>query len=146
MAATLIDTNVLLRLLQPQNTQYSIATAAVSKLRRRRADLCVAPQNLVEFWAVATRPVINNGLGMSPLTIAGELKVINGLFRLPEGKAGVAGAWEMLVGKHLVSGKQAHDAHLAAVMLVYGVTDILTFNTLDFRRYPGITVLGPAQF
>src|SRR5580704_12548116 len=74
MAATLIDTNVLLRLLQPQYTQYSIATAAVSELRRRRADLCVATQNLVEFWAVATRPVVTNGLGMSPLTIAGELR------------------------------------------------------------------------
>jgi predicted nucleic acid-binding protein len=52
----------------------------------------------------------------------------------------------MLVGTHLVSGKQAHDAHLVAVMLVYAVTDILTFNIADFRRYPGITVLDPAQF
>jgi predicted nucleic acid-binding protein len=63
-----------------------------------------------------------------------------------EGKPGVSGAWEKLVGKHLVSGKLAHDAHVAAVMLVYAVTDILTFNIADFRRYPGITVLDPAQF
>jgi predicted nucleic acid-binding protein len=83
---------------------------------------------------------------MSPLTITGELRALNGLFRLLEGKSGVAGAWEMLVGTHLVSGKQAHDAHLVAVMLVYAVTDILTFNIADFRRYPGITVLDPAQF
>jgi predicted nucleic acid-binding protein len=146
MAATLIDTNVLLRLWQPRHPQYSIAAAAVTELRKQRADLCVARQNLVEFWVVATRPVINNGLGMSPLTITGELRALNGLFRLLEGKSGVAGAWEMLVGTHLVSGKQAHDAHLVAVMLVYAVTDILTFNIADFRRYPGITVLDPAQF
>ena len=145
MAITLIDTNVLLRLLQPQHPQYSIAAAAVAELRKQRSDLCVAPQNLVEFWVVATRPVVNNGLGMSPLTIAGELRALNGLFRLLEGKSGVAGAWETLVGKHLVSGKQAHDAHLVAVMLVYAVTDILTFNIADFRRYPAITVLDPAQ-
>ncbi|MGD0120444.1 MAG: type II toxin-antitoxin system VapC family toxin [Candidatus Binatus sp.] len=146
MAVTLIDTNVLLRLLQPRHHQYSIAAAAVGELRKQRADLCVAPQNLVEFWVVATRPVVNNGLGMSPLMIAGELRALNGLFRLLEGKPGVAGAWEMLVGKHLVSGKQAHDAHLVAVMLVYAVTSILTFNIADFQRYPGITVLDPAQF
>jgi predicted nucleic acid-binding protein len=146
MAATLIDTNVLLRLLQPRHPQYPIAAAAVAQLRKQRADLCVAPQNLVEFWVVATRPVINNGLGMSPLTITGELRALNGLFRLLEGKSGVAGAWEMLVGKHLVSGKQAHDAHLVAVMLVYAVTDILTFNIADFQRYPGVTVLDPARF
>src|ERR1700683_5449942 len=146
MAVTLIDTNVLLRLLQPLHPQYSIAATAVAELRKQRADLCVAPQNLVEFWVVATRPVVNNGLGMSPLMIAGELRALNGLFRLLEGKPGVAGAWEMLVGKHLVSGKQAHDAHLVAVMLVYAVTSILTFNIADFQRYPGITVLDPAQF
>ena len=64
----------------------------------------------------------------------------------PNKLPGVAGAWEMLVGKHLVSGKQAHDAHLVAVMLVYAVTSILTFNIADFQRYPGITVLDPAQF
>jgi len=110
MAVTLIDTNVLLRLLQPRHSQYSIAATAVSELRRQRADLCVAPQNLVEFWVVATRPTANNGLGMSPLTTAGELRALSGIFRLLEGKSGIAGAWEMLVGKHLVSGKQAHDA------------------------------------
>ena len=146
MAVTLIDTNVLLRLLQPQHSQYSTAVAAVAELRRQRVDLCLAPQNLVEFWAVATRPLVNNGLGMTPRMVAGELRALNGLFRLLEGKPGVAGAWETLVGKHLVWGKQAHDAHLVAVMLVYAVTSILTFNIADFQRYPGITVFDPAQF
>jgi predicted nucleic-acid-binding protein len=65
-AATLVDTDVLLRLLQPQHPQYSTAAKAVAELRQQRVDLCIAPQNLVEFWVVATRPVANNGLGMSP--------------------------------------------------------------------------------
>ena len=146
MALTLIDTNVLLRLLQPRHPQYSIASTVLAKLRDRGADLCIAPQNLVEFWVVATRPVVNNGLGISPLTIAGEVHALSVLFRLLEGKPGVASAWETLAGKHLVSGKQAHDAHLVAVMLVHAVTDILTFNIADFQRYPGITALDPAQF
>ena len=30
-------------------------------------------------------------------------------------------------------------------MLVHGVTHILTFNDKDFRRYPQITVLTPAD-
>jgi predicted nucleic acid-binding protein len=144
-AVTLIDTNVLLRLLQPQHPQYSIAAAAVAELRKQGVDLSVALQNLVEFWVVATRPVANNGLGMSPLTISGELWALNGLFRLLEGKPGVAGVWERLVGAHLISGKQAHDAHLVAVMLVHGVTSILTFNIADFQRYPDITVLDPEK-
>ena len=142
----LTDTNISLRLLQPQHPQSSMAATAVAELRARGADLCIAPQNLVEFWVVATRPVPLNGLGMSPLMATGEVRKLRGFFRLLEGKSGVADAWERLVAKHLVSGKLAHDAHLVAVMQVYSVTDILTFNGADFRRFPGITILDPAQF
>ena len=44
------------------------------------------------------------------------------------------------------SGKLAHDAHLVAVMQVYGITEILTLNGVDFRRFPGIAVREPAEF
>jgi predicted nucleic acid-binding protein len=142
--ATLVDTNILLRLLQPQHPQYPVASAAIAELRKQKTDLCIAPQNLVEVWVVATRPVANNGLGISPLRIAGELQALHVLFRLLEGKGGIIRAWERLVGTYLISGKLAHDAHLVAVMEAYGVTDILTFNVADFERFPGITVLDPA--
>ncbi len=78
--------------------------------------------------------------------MAAQWRRLAGTFRLLEGKPGVAAAWEALVVRHGISGKQAHDAHLVAIMQVYEVTDILTFNGSDFRRYPGIQVLDPAQF
>jgi len=142
---TLVDSNVLLRLLQPHHSQYPAAARALSQLHNQNADLCVAPQNLVEFWVVATRPIPNNGLGLSPLIVAGQVRVLRSLFRLLEGNAGVADAWEKLVGGHLVSGKLAHDAHLVAVMQIYGVPSILTFNGGDFQRFSGITILDPDQ-
>src|SRR5580693_3293519 len=106
---TLVDTNVLLRLLQPEHAQYAIATTALAGLRQQESDLCIARQNLVEFWVVATRPVAENGLGMSPLVTAGEVRVLRDLFRVLEGRPGIADAWESLVSSHLVCGKQAHD-------------------------------------
>src|ERR1022692_1667670 len=109
--AALIDTKVLLRLLQPKHSQNSIAAQTITELRPQTTDLCTALQNPVEFWVVATRPVPVNGFGMSPLMVTGEVQKLRGLFRLLEGKPGVADAWERLVGKHLVSGKLAHDAH-----------------------------------
>ena len=142
---TLADTNVLLRLLQPEHPQYQIAAMALAGLRRQESDLCIAPQNLVEFWAVETRPVKENGLGLSPLTTAGEVRVLRDLFRVLEGKPGIAEAWEKLVSGHLVSGKQAHDAHLVAVMNVHGVRRILTFNGADFRRYGSVEVIAPSS-
>ena len=51
---TLVDTNILLRSLHPEHPHYAIAQDAIATLRRRDM-LCIAPQNLIEFWAVATR-------------------------------------------------------------------------------------------
>jgi predicted nucleic acid-binding protein len=83
---------------------------------------------------------------MTPPMVTGEVQKLRGLFRLLEGKRGTAEAWEILVSKYQVSGKLAHDAHLVAIMQVYSVTDILTFNGSDFRRFPGITILDPSNF
>jgi len=142
---TLVDTNVLLRLLQPEHPQCAVASMALAALRRQESELCIARQNLVEFWVVATRPIAENGLGMSPLMTAGEVRVLRDLFRVLEGKSGIAEAWEKLVSVHMVSGKQAHDAHLVSVMNVHGVRRILTFNGADFRRYDSVEVIVPSS-
>lgn len=52
--------------------------------------------------------------------------------------------WEKLVTTDKVIGKPSHDARLVAAMLAHGVTHLLTFNDVDFRRYAEITVLAPA--
>jgi len=81
---------------------------------------------------------------MTPSTAIPE-SATRSVFYLLDGAAGIADAWTKLVSHHLVSGKQAHDAHLAAAMGAYGVQQLLTFNGDDFKRYPGIIVLHPAQ-
>jgi len=40
---------------------------------------------------------------------------------------------------------KVYDARLAAVANVHGVSGILTFNTVDFKRYSNITALHPAS-
>jgi len=42
-------------------------------------------------------------------------------------------------------GVQVHDARLAAVMKVYGVTRLLTFEKGNFTRFQGITVVAPSD-
>ena len=80
---------------------------------------------------------------MSPLRVADEIRRLRNLFRLLEGAVGIADAWEKLVTGHLVSGKQAHDAHLVAAMNVYKVRRLLTFNGDDFKRFGEIEVIVP---
>jgi predicted nucleic acid-binding protein len=53
--------------------------------------------------------------------------------------------WESIVIQHRVTGKPTHDARLVAAMQLHGLNSILTFNTGDFTRYPGIEVVHPAD-
>ena len=50
-----------------------------------------------------------------------------------------------LVVTHGVLGVQVHDARLVAVMNVYNVRRILTFNGRDFARYPSIRSVHPQE-
>src|SRR5215469_15689895 len=138
MAGVLTDTNVLLRSLYPEHPQYGAAENALASLRLRNESLCVAPQNLIEFWTVATRPREGNGLGMPPARAANEIAALRQFFRLLPATPEVFEAWQEIVVSLGISGRQTHDAHLVAVMKIYSVTNILTFNGSDFRRYPGI--------
>jgi len=141
----LIDTNVLIRIQQPRHPLYSIANSAIRKLLRQGGELHIVPQNLVELWAVATRPIAYNGLGLTTAAAIVELARLKRLFLLLPETAAVFPAWEALVSRYQVSGKPTHDARLVAAMQVHGLTSILTFNTSDFRRYVDIEVVDPTS-
>ena len=78
----LLDTNILTRSAQPGHPMHKDAVDGLDMLRTRGEELCVVPQNLIEFWAVATRPVSANGLGMTTGQTQAELARIKSLFRL----------------------------------------------------------------
>lgn len=141
--AILIDTNVLLRSLQPHHPHCAMVERAVSALRTRNETLNVAAQNLIEFWAVATRPATENGLGMTVEMATRELAVLKRLFALLPETAWVFEEWERLVTTHRVSGKNTYDARIVAVIKVHGITRILTFNVQDFTRFEDISAVHP---
>jgi predicted nucleic acid-binding protein len=140
--AVLLDTNILLRLVQPHSPHAPIAERALAALRLQNEELQITSQNLVEFWAVATRSVIENGLGYSIEQATAQVVDLKRFFNLlPE--VPLQSEWERLVTQYRVSGKNAHDARLVAAMAVHGMNAILTFNTQDFTRYAGIAIIDP---
>lgn len=139
----LADTNILLRWVSPADPQHSLAVNSVKALQRRGEVVHITPQNLIEFWGVATRPVAVNGLGMSSAEAEREVESLEQLFPLVPDSSTVYAQWKKLVSAAGVSGVKVHDARLAAVMLVNGLTHVLTFNTDDFKRFPGITAVNP---
>ncbi len=143
--SVLVDTNLILRLTDPADPSHQQAADAVAALEAAGENLCLVPQCLYEFWAVATRPTASNGLGLSPTAASAALTGLRARFQVLDDTAAILPEWERLVVAHSVLGKNAHDARLAAAMLVHGVTHLLTFNDGDFRRFAGITVLTPAS-
>ena len=51
----LLDTNVLARMTAPSDPDCSLARHAMHLLFASGEQLVIVPQNLYEFWAVATR-------------------------------------------------------------------------------------------
>lgn len=141
----LVDTNILIRLTNIGDPDHSLAEAAIHNLRKQKFVAFMVPQNLYEYWAVATRPIAVNGLGLSATEAAVEVANFKRLFFICEDEPQIRDAWEFLVTTHAVVGKTSHDARIVAAMKVHGMVDILTFNKPDFQRFPGINVITPQE-
>ena len=139
----LVDTNILLRLVQKNSPMHLDTQRAILKLKKQGEFLCIIPQNIVEFWAVATRPLDKNGLGLSITQAEEESEKLKKIFILELDTPQIFTEWESLVIKYQVMGKQVHDARLAAAMVAHNITHLLTFNVDDFKRFSDIVVVDP---
>ena len=140
----LVDTNILLRSAQPNHPLCSEAVHAVSGLFRRGDSVYFCSQNIAEFWNVATRPTEKNGLGLSIHEVVKEVASIENLLTLLPDIPAIYPEWKRIVAQHAVQGVRVHDARLVAVMSIYGLDILLTFNTTDFKRYPNLSLLHPS--
>ena len=139
----LLDTNILTRSAQQTHALHPVAVDAVAELRRQGKAPCLVPQNIVEFWVVATKTVAANGLGLSIAEAEDELLKIEQLFAVLPDPPNLIDKWKELVVRYAVSGTKAYDVRLVAAMEIHGIPEILTFNSTDFTRYSGISVHSP---
>jgi len=143
----LLDTNILTRWVNTASREHKTAAGALRKLREDGHVPCLVPQNLYEFWVVATRPIAANGLGMSASDVRAEIdRFTSGLFNLMLDERAIFEKWKELVTTHAVIGKPAHDARLAAAMFRHKLTHVLSFDKTGFSRFNGIIVVEPAEF
>jgi len=57
----LLDTNILLRWIKPDDRDYQLVTSAVEAMLLADAVLCYTSQNVGEFWNTCTRALDRNG-------------------------------------------------------------------------------------
>lgn len=141
--AIFIDTNILLRAVQPSHPMHPVALRALETLLAGEEPLFIAIQNVAEFWNAATRPLVHNGLGLTVEKASEEIHRLEGFFQILSENAGSYEAWKTLLITHRVSGAQVHDARIAAVMKTSGIRKIVTFNIHDFVRFADIEAVHP---
>jgi predicted nucleic acid-binding protein len=118
----LVDSNVLLRLLQRGDPLHALVRAALRTLRSRGDGLCYTSQILGEFWNVCTRPAsARGGFGLPVPEADRRARLIERHYALLPDSLAVHTEWRGLLVAHSVSGVQVHDARLVAAMNVHGV-------------------------
>lgn len=139
----LVDSNILLRWIRPDHSDYPAIISAMDGILQRDGILCYTSQNVGEFWNTCTRPADRNGYGLSPLETDRRARFFEEKLRLLPDSLAVHEEWRKLLVTHGVSGVQVHDARLVAFMRVHGVKSILTFNDRDFARFTDIKAIHP---
>jgi predicted nucleic acid-binding protein len=144
--AYLLDTGVLLRLVHRGDPLHVLVRSAVDTLIERGETLLTALQNIAEFYNVTTRPIEDNGFGLTAhdalVAVRAAIAPLNRI--LHENRRNFT-ELQRLLQVYGVQGKQVHDARLAATMLVWGVSHILTLNERHFQRFApeGVVVATP---
>lgn len=141
----LLDTSVLLRIRDESSPRREECVALLSLLEADPRGAAIVTQVLIEYWVVATRPRIANGMELTPAEadadLANFLKILPCLAEPPD----VLQRWRRLVTTSQTRGRPAHDARLVALMEHHGLTDLVTLNPGDFARFEWVTCHSPAE-
>ena len=142
-ASYLVDTNILLRLVQPDSPDHETIRTCTDLLWEQGANLFYTSQNLAEFWNVCTRPTARNGFGFSIPEANERASLIESKLDFAPDSEATHREWRRIVVDRAVLGVQVHDARLVAAMHIHRIERLLTLNLQDFRRYTDIIVVSP---
>ena len=134
------DTNIVLRLANEDTKEHTLVKQALRQVAEQGDEIVLVPQVLYEFWGVGTRPQAVNGFGWGAERARLEVEELLLQFPLLPDTPLVFSTWLELVTTHQVSGKQVHDARLAAAALAHGLESLFTLNGDDFKRFEVRTV------
>ena len=140
----LLDTGVLLRLVNRDAPLHEEVRKSVRLLKSRGDVATTTYQNLAEFWNVSTRPgEARGGFGLTIEQTRLRLRVVERIVTLLPESVEAYPRWKELVVAYGVRGVQVHDAKLVALMTLHGLTHILTLNPRDFARYSAVSAATP---
>ena len=140
----LIDTNVLVYRADQDSTFHLPSVNLISRGLRGDISLCLAPQNLTEFYAVMTNPKrVTNPIDPMAARVEIERYLQSQNIRKIYQTADLIPKLLELINQYPPTRQQIFDLQLIATMLVNDITRIYTFNAKHFQPYQEIEVIVP---
>jgi predicted nucleic acid-binding protein len=130
-----LDTNILLAATDEGRKEHGLALAALDAWPAAGTTLYTSGQIWREYLSVATRPVHQNGLGLTQADALVNVRALSIRLRFLEENRRVAERLLALLDAAPCSGKQVHDANVVATMLTHGIGTLVTVNASDFARF-----------
>lgn len=138
-----VDTNVLVYARRTESPHHAAAKVLIAQLAEGSAPWALPWPVLYEFVRVVTHPRVFDP--PSPLeAVVRDLESLlasPSLTMLGEGPGHLRQMATQL-RRGVAAGNLAHDAHIAALVVEHGVTELLTVDR-DFARFPGVHSRNP---
>jgi predicted nucleic acid-binding protein len=91
-----------------------------------------------EYLVVATRPLENNGFGLSSSNALSNLEAFGTCIQILNEDQAVARGLHKLVADYSLKGKRIHDANIVATMRANGLRQLKTYTQGDFTTFEDI--------
>jgi toxin-antitoxin system PIN domain toxin len=140
----LVDSNILVYALFRQCEHHERCRALLDQSQAGHIGLCVASQNLAEFYAIVTDPrrVAVSREPAEALDAIERMLAMPGMTLLPT-PTDVVYRWIALARRHPATRGGVFDLQLVATMLGNDIHKIYTFNRADFEPFDEIEILAP---
>ena len=138
-----IDTNVLVYAEVTSSQHHGRAMEILRELAEGPRPWAIPWPCVYEYLRVVTHPRVFH----PPVPLARALADLDRILASPSVRllsetARHAEIMGTVLGEGWASGNLVHDAHIAALCLEHGVSELLTGDR-DFRRFPGLRVTDP---
>lgn len=135
-----LDTNIVLRFDILETPEHQAVREGVAHLIAWDCTLWINRQVIREYCRAVTHPAFPAPLAMADAVA--RVRQWLPYFNVADETESVTEQLLQLLENTPIGGKKVHDANIAATMLAFGITHLLTLNTPDFTRFePQITVL-----
>lgn len=137
----LVDTNVLLEATDEGRRLHVQALNLFRNASDDGVDLFLGTQVLREYLVVATRPIENNGLGMTTHVALDNIKRFRKRSSLVAETLQAGELFMEWVAKYGTRGKKLHDLQILATASVAGMHALITANEKDYPKSSPLRII-----